>query len=234
MEHAINFLQPLATKEALTALGLLTACYIGWKITQKGFSVVGGFASKASYAGLVASLLGLLGAGTMGVGVGEIASRWKLPDNSQMEPGFHKEDLQQLVKSFNGHTNPELLKHVMDYAREREGLAPKMSDEMLRGLLEKTNEHNADVVAKIIDLYRSREERLSGFHNNGLSRNTAKMDLGPTIFTSYIDREHISTGFPQTEFANGDSIMNLPTAYGMLMLGIASCIGSIVTLRRKT
>jgi len=228
----LEMLQKLGTPETFTAIGVLAAGWAGWKVAGKTLGVIGGFASKASFAGLAATILALAGMGTAGFGVGEIATRRDDPTPKVIIPGVQNDELENFAKTFNGHSNPELAKLFMDYTRERDGFAQRMSDELIQDILTKTNEHNQQASVELIKLFRAREERrlLDG---NSQEPRTASNAPVPMYLTS-VKAEESYLDDPQPTLEKDESSVSLPVAYSMLFGGIASAIGGcIVAMTRR-
>lgn len=244
MEPNFEMLQKAVTPEVFAAIGVLTAGWLGWKVAGNACSVIGTFCSKASFAGLAATLLALGGMGTAGFGVGEIATR---DDNTPaataapkvIQPGVQNTELENFAKTFNGHSNPELAKLFLDYARERDGLSQRMSDELIQDILTKTTEHNQQAAVELIKLFRAREERR---HVDGIPVDVAKDDksrtasaapLAPLFLTSLKTEDPVETkNFVLKPVETKESSVTLPVAYSMLFGGIASTIGGCIVAWR--
>ena len=111
-----EFLSQYATKEVLTVIGVLATAWMGWKVAAKSLGFVSSIAKKASFMGLAATVMLIGGLGTTGLGIGEL---WSRPEPvKQTNVALSNDDLLRIIR--NESSNPEVIKTVLEYAKQRD------------------------------------------------------------------------------------------------------------------
>lgn len=122
-----EFLQQFATKEVLTVIGGLVTAWVGWKAASKSLGFVSGIAKKATFMGLAAATMFMVGLGATGLGIGELQTR---PESGPVakKVGLSNDDLLKIVR--NEHPNPDIVKAVLEYAKDRDNKVNKEKTEV--------------------------------------------------------------------------------------------------------
>lgn len=243
MEQFTEMLTQYATKEVLTVIAALGVAWGGWKAASKTMGLVSTFAQKASFMGITAGVLLLVGLGVTGLGVGELASRGSGPAADEItqaalieeasKPGFKNDQLLTLLTSDNN-VSTELTREILDYARNRDGQLPDQK------LLELT-ENNPEAITALIELMKAREDRIAKQyeyartqHADSVKSMTANLDE-PVYFVPY--DEYTKTSDNKSEFnlveadettiGNADSLMSVPMAWLSILLGLGGTISGV-------
>jgi hypothetical protein len=237
----VTFLQSIATEQSFTLLGLLTVAYFGWAATKRVVGSVGNLLGRATFAGGTAALLGIGGLSATGVGIGELHSRWNGPTEpaaatpADVNEVVKTEDVQELISTANGHTNPEIVTRALDVFASKSGAA---KEKLYMDLVKATTADNKDVIMAIL-------EQLATTEAIKAEAPAAPVDDTPTksasaTFASLTDTsdEQDEEQGPQLQAAsveavNADSYLTLSGAWALILAGIGATSGAGLTLRQK-
>ena len=121
MQQIAEFLGGLATKEVVTVFAAIAALFMGWKackgvksLAVSTFNTAASFSKTVGAIGLLATTLFVGGLGTMGLGIGELAS-WEEPAQSLND--FSTEQLLTLARDPD--VSQEKSKEILAYVATR-------------------------------------------------------------------------------------------------------------------
>jgi hypothetical protein len=200
MNQIGELLSQYATKEVLTVIGAVFTAWMGWKTAKGSYGVATKLAKRASFLGLTAAGLLAMGLGTVGLGIGEIKSR---PTDVS---GFSNRDLVKILES--GKASESLVKEVLTYvqARDRNNNNEKPTD------INQLNSRSA---------YQLEDGKLIP-----VSLENGK--LVPVDSLLKVPYEEITIDpVKENSVKSEESIVSIPTAWGLIGLGFASSLAGL-------
>lgn len=235
-----------ATPEVMTVLAAIAVLAVGWKLASGTVSVVGSFAKKASFAGLMSTLLIASGLGSMGLGIGEIGSRsydtTGPVENGVPHVGFTNEDLMTIIE--NPEVNENMFQLAIEYARTRDGHVPAVDEADVLKLISKQDD--PEVVAAIVKLYENRRTRIDEQYAT-LTAKPEPVEAAPAkeakplydlVSTEVLaegempaetDQPFDIVAVDEAEITNPDSMMSLPMAWLSVLIGLGMTVsGGVV------
>jgi len=211
MNDVANNLSQYATTEVITVLAALATAWAGWKVASKSFGVVKNFTQKASFMGLAAAVMLVSGLGVGGLGLGEIMSRGT--DGSQK--GITNSQLESLVA--NGEVTQEELTTILAYVNHRDS-QNGLSNEEIMQLVQKTDGEQLKAILAYIS------------SRDGTSSRPAKPLMVAYDGSPFGSDEGSPYKIESAEGAsvqNGESMMTLPYAYALALMGVGLSLGGI-------
>lgn len=246
-----NLMSQYATPEVMTVVAAAFVLFLGWKIAGGVLGTIGSFTRKMSFAGLSSGLLVLAGLGGMGLGVGELGTRWEVPQSDTLSNGvphvgFTNEELMELSTAEN--LNDDFARLALEYARTRDGHIGELSETEVLKLMA-ANADKPETISAITELWNARHSRL----DEQYARLTEvpepapvvneKPTYAPTVKESPSqlalyeaagllpedgESDFDIIAVEEAEVGNPDSMMSLPMAFLALLMGAGSTIAGVV------
>lgn len=231
MSEIGKIMSQYATSETMTVVAFFVLLALGWKLAAGTKNVFGSLAKKASYAGMMSTLMISLGLGSMGLGIGEIGGRDSATsENGIPHVGFTNSELMEMAE--NGEINTDNLQMIIDYARTRDGHVTPLDEMEVYQLI--SSLENPKAIEMLTKLYEGRKARV----DEQYATLTAKPEV-KTEKTAYEETTLVAkTGEAETKdpfvmpegeivavdeakIGNPDSLVSLPVAWGMTLFGAA-------------
>ena len=120
MQQFGEMIQPYLTTEVVTVLVAMGVAWLGYKAACKVGSVAKDFTSKASFTGLTAAALTIMGLGGIGAGTGELMSRSGNDEPIISQPETQLTNTELVGLATNCSVDDDNLKQILEYAQRRD------------------------------------------------------------------------------------------------------------------
>lgn len=227
----LSNLSRFATPEVAQVIGCLFTAWIGWKVAAKGFGLISNLAQRVSFIGLASAVFCFAGLGSMGLGVGELASRWLYSTPSvkaKSVDGLKNSDLNTLAQYAKDEATTNA---VLNYARQRDGLVKDSEFAAMQQLVEKQlrnssgdSESNNKLLMSLIEYAKEAKK------NAPQEPLTLQKNDTPVMFASY---KESYDGKAVPEIVKDNNYLSVPAAFSLMGVGIAFVIVSLACNERR-
>lgn len=223
------------TAEVMQLIGLLVAGIASYIVTNRVKRGVADARDRLGYATLWAGVLLLGGVGASGLGFGELVCRYTHTPAKEKQKGFDNSTLVTLIDKTAD--KPEMLRVLMDYVNQRDGIPVSADVTNVAKLVEKsmTDEKAKDNKALVafIDYLKAREK---GVASKKELKSILVAQLGEENVPESLndDAEFVGTTIAgQPKIQNNDTMVTMPVAWGLIFAGIASMVCGTTCWRNR-